>query len=63
MSDLYKASTQRKAEINELMNDIEMPDEDESLTVSSLSQSPFHVRSQAGYTSNQRTAKESHQQT
>ena len=37
VSDLYKASTQRKAEINELMNDIELPDEDESLTVSSMS--------------------------
>lgn len=45
VSDLYKASTQRKAEIDELMNEIEMPDEDESLTVSSMSQSPFQVRS------------------
>ena len=42
MSDLYRGNTQQRIEeINQLMHEIDMPDEDESLTVSSMSQSPF----------------------
>jgi hypothetical protein len=45
MSDLYRTNAQQVQEIGDLMRDIDMPDEDESLTVSSMSQSPFHARS------------------
>ncbi len=47
MTDLYKASTQYKQEINDLMNQVDLPDDDVSLTASSisqLSQSPFNQR-------------------
>eukprot|EP00347_Sterkiella_histriomuscorum_P011245 403373188 len=41
--DLFKASTQHREEIRELMGQIDMPDD--SLTMSSLSQSPWNIKS------------------
>ena len=41
MSDLYKTTNEIQTEIKEMLGGVEMPDEDESLTVSSISQSPF----------------------
>jgi hypothetical protein len=38
MTDLYKAQTQYKQEINDLMNQVDLPDDDVSLTASSISQ-------------------------